>query len=240
MIKRVMLLCGFMSLQACAAVSPTPVYQGGVKGQQFCSKLEEEARDMSTTNASFAWILAGTSLSAVSAGGILTGVNVEKKEPVLGVAGIALIAGGALLVPAAQALFTRADAANILAEAANLGLLKEEDRDAYTHCAAAKGQWVRSRADANNFAVIMLNDQVQKEQAEENARKKAEAELAEKKRIQDAARSEGERKAREEAEKQKELDEARKQLEEAERPKLERAPKGGMKPVVTPAPGVKP
>ena len=235
MLRRIAGVAFFLGLQACAAVEKTPVYWGGTAGQEFCSKLEKEARDMSTTNASFAWMAAGAALGAVSAGGIVTGINVERKQPDLGIAGITLMAGGALLVPAAQALFSRADAASILAEAANLGLLKE-DRDAYVHCATAKGQWVRSRADANNFAVIMLNDQAQKEQARKDADKQRPEAEQEKKRIAAEAMEAARKEVKAEEEKRQQEKEARERLEEEIRAKIAAEKKDEKKPAATPAP----
>lgn len=128
---------------------------GEFAGKSFCAELESKSSNWSLGNAIGGWTFAVLGTGTATAGTIMTTANAAaegggKKE--IGIAGAALIAGSALMLPGALAFFSRSDAAAALGSEANRAMLEKTDKKVYERCVKAKAAWIASRADANAIA----------------------------------------------------------------------------------------
>lgn len=128
-------------------------------GYAYCSLMAERAGHISTAESGAGWAILTSAVGGVAAGTLMTSANAASENPnvYVGVTGAALTAAGAILIPVAQAFFSRSDAAATLAKQGNEALTeRSSDQNAYDRCVVAKGAWEESRSNSTKIATASL------------------------------------------------------------------------------------
>jgi hypothetical protein len=153
-----------LAAAACAAGMPKPIDPRSGHGYDGCADFKAYASKRASRSSALGWTFLISGAGATAAGATvlpLDGTLSRREKLVAG----SLVAGGVLLLTAAQAFFKRSDAASTFAgEAASVAGERDggkpiADDLMAAKCNAALGAWERSRTDSSAVAAALLQDQ---------------------------------------------------------------------------------